>query len=214
VEALAAGSGGLAWAALGDNVLHRSTDHGVTWAALPNGGWPTGTVGSVTALEETPEGLLLVGTGDVYRSGDLGDTWEPFGSGIPAGASVSVVRSTPSGTFAGTQVSGLFRFSGATSSPVATLDAAAFRLGVAPNPFRSATRVSWDLAQPAVVRVFVHDVRGRRVAEISPGFRPAGPGSVTWDGTTRDGRVAAPGTYFVRWEAGDRSAAAKALRIR
>jgi photosystem II stability/assembly factor-like uncharacterized protein len=214
IEALAAGPDGLAWAAVGDNVVHRSTDHGAGWSALPNGGWPTGTVGSVTALERAPEGLFLVGTGDVYRSTDDGDTWDELGDGFPADAVVSFLVSAPSGVFAGTSSSGVFRFGTATDvSAGAPRDAVAL-LTVAPNPFRAVTRVSWDLPRPAFVRVAVHDVRGRRVAELSPGLRPAGPGAVTWDGTAAGGDRVAPGTYFVRWEADGRSAAAKVLRLR
>jgi len=214
IAALAAGAGGLAWAADGANVVHRSTDDGATWAPLPNGGWPTGTTGSLASLTRTSAGLLLVGTGDVYRSTDAGDTWAPMDDGFPGNAAVSFVAGVPSGVFAGTGSSGLFRLAGATEVAVLPVDVAEPRLRVAPNPFRDATRVSWELPLASVVRVVVYDVLGRRVAELAPGMQSAGAGSVVWDGRTTGGGEAAPGTYFVRWDAGGAPAGVKVLRVK
>jgi photosystem II stability/assembly factor-like uncharacterized protein len=214
IEALAAGPDGLAWAAAASNIVHRSTDHGAAWSALPNGGWPTGTVGSVASLARAPEGLFLVGSGDPYRSTDDGDTWSELRDGLPADAVVSFVGSAAPGVFAGTSSSGMFHLGTATDVAAGAPRDAAPLLTVAPNPFRALTRVSWELPRPSFVRVLVHDVRGRRVAELSPGFQAAGPGALTWNGTVAGGDRVAPGTYFVRWEADGRSAVTKVLRLR
>jgi len=213
VTALAAGVGGAAWAAGGDNVVRRSTDHGVTWDPLPAGGWPTGTVGSLRDLALGPDGLLIVATGGVFRSTDLGDTWSAFDEGLPAGG-VTFVEPTGAGLFAGTGDSGLFRLSGPTGVDVGPPGVALPSLRLAPNPFRQTVRVSWDLPRPASVRVRVHDARGRRVTELAAGRRPAGRGSLSWNGTAGDGSPVPPGVYFVRWEADGRSAGAKVVRVR
>jgi hypothetical protein len=212
IEALAAGPGGRVWAALADNVLHRSTDDGLSWTPLPNGGWPTGTSGSLSAIEFGSDGLLLVGTGSVYRSTDDGDSWTPFSSGLSSGSVVTMLASTSSGTFAGTYASGIFRRVGATDAPE-PVRANVSALRVAPNPFREATHVSWDLPRSADVRVVVHDVGGRRIAELSPGVQPAGPGGLTWNGIVQ-GRPVPPGAYFLRWEADGHTETTKLLRVR
>jgi hypothetical protein len=124
------------------------------------------------------------------------------------------VEPAPAGLFAGTQGSGIFRRSEATAAPVDVARAGPPALRVAPNPFRDVARVRWELPRPAVVRVLVHDVRGRRVAELTAGMQPAGAGELLWNGTATGGRPVAPGTYFLRVEAGEAAAAAKVLRIR
>ena len=213
VEAIGVGSSGLAWAAAGDNVLHRSTDDGVTWSPLPNGGWPTGTIGSLVAIEHGAPGLFLVGTGSIFRSTDDGDTWAPFGDGIPS-PNVAMLADTPAGFFAGTYSAGLYRLGGATdvANAGAALDGPS--LAIAPNPFRGMTNVSWNLPRAAFVTVDVYDVRGRRVAALSPGFSDAGRGSLAWDGRASSGARVAPGAYFVRWEADGRTAGEKVLHLR
>ncbi len=212
VGALAAAPGGLVWAAAHDNVLHRSTDHGASWTALPAGGWPTGTVGSLASLAHRDGALHLVGTGQVYRSLDAGDSWEPFDDGLGEPAGVTFVAAAHGALFAGTYRSGLYRHSGSTGTPEVAAGAAP-RFAAAPNPFRADTRLSWVLPSAADVRLRVHDVRGRLVADLSPGPRPAGAGAIAWDGTVA-GRPVPPGTYFVRWEAGGRREVAKLVRVR
>jgi ligand-binding sensor domain-containing protein len=214
VGALAADETDRVWATLDDNVVHRSTDHGVSWTPLPNGGWPTGTVGSLSAIEHGDDGLFLVATGSVFRSIDEGNSWTEFETGLPASAVVTFLQDTDSGFFAGTSSSGLFRLGGATDAAVGPIASLAPILHVAPNPFHARTTLSWNLPQPATVRVLVHDVSGRRVAELAPGAQPAGRGTFEWDGTAEGGVPVNPGTYFIRLEADGRSAGAKVLRLR
>ncbi|MGH2569934.1 MAG: DUF7453 family protein, partial [bacterium] len=69
---------------------------------------------------------------------------------------------------------------------------------IAPNPFRSATTMRFDLPERATVRVDIVDVAGRLVVRLLDGPRGAGNHSVAWSGTDGTGRRVGPGVYFVR----------------
>jgi hypothetical protein len=78
-----------------------------------------------------------------------------------------------------------------------------------PNPFRSATTVSYQLSTPAVVRLAVYDVLGRRVAVLAEGRRAAGDHRATFGASGL-----ASGVYFVVLEADGQRAARKVMVVR
>jgi hypothetical protein len=65
-----------------------------------------------------------------------------------------------------------------------------------PNPFNPTTRIQFELARREHVDVSVYNVAGRRVTKLHSGVLGAGPHSVSWDGKTSSGGVAASGTYW------------------
>ena len=69
-------------------------------------------------------------------------------------------------------------------------------LRVFPNPFVERTRIVCNLPREATLSVTIHDVSGRQVEEF--GLVSASKHEVFWNGTDREGRRLAPGTYFVR----------------
>jgi hypothetical protein len=94
-----------------------------------------------------------------------------------------------------------------TFGPVSSGSAAtlAFALGaISPNPARGPVSVEFSLATAAKVRLSVIDVQGREVATLASGAWPAGRYHAKWDGSGRQGRVAA-GLYFVRYQVSGRS---------
>ena len=73
------------------------------------------------------------------------------------------------------------------------------RLGaITPNPLRGHARIGYTLAGPAQVRIDVLDVSGRRVARLDGGDRPAGAGTLAWEGRGDGGERLATGVYFAR----------------
>jgi hypothetical protein len=80
--------------------------------------------------------------------------------------------------------------------------------GLSPNPTRGAARVTFELPQPAFVRVEVVDGAGRRVATALAGERAAGRHEVAVDAA----RLAS-GTYFVRVQAGGAEAVRPLTRV-
>ena len=105
----------------------------------------------------------------------------------------------------------------AYSLPVAVVETprdGARVLPASPNPFRLSTSVRFELSQPASVRVEIFDVRGARVAALTDGEAfPAGGHATTWDGRDHAGRLAPPGVYLVRLEAGGKSWMGRIVRL-
>ena len=72
-----------------------------------------------------------------------------------------------------------------------------------PNPFVPVTggdgvRLQLELPQAAEVNVTVYNVLGQRVAEIVRQVLPAGKHLLRWNGRNAQGRIVAPGVYFIR----------------
>lgn len=81
-------------------------------------------------------------------------------------------------------------------------------LAAAGTPGRGA-RLRVTLPQPAHIQLSIHDLRGRKLAEVAAGSRAAGRHEVIWDGRDPQGRRLAAGTYLARLWADGRTAAAK-----
>jgi hypothetical protein len=96
----------------------------------------------------------------------------------------------------------------AATPPVADL-----ALTVHSNPNQSAVAIAYELIRAGRVRIGIFDVRGRRVALAVDEMQRPGPHRVLWDGSRR-GRALAAGVYFVRLEAGGRSARGRFVLLR
>lgn len=82
------------------------------------------------------------------------------------------------------------------------------------NPFRGETSFNLVLpaAGPAVLSI--HDASGHLVKSLDTGWSPAGPRTVTWDGTDSTGRPVASGVYLVRLKAQAKAVVAKCVLVR
>lgn len=76
---------------------------------------------------------------------------------------------------------------------------------VQPNPARARMNIEYTLAERAPVRIQMLDLAGRVVADVDQQTREAGVWQAGWNGTTREGRKAAPGLYLVRLEVNGRT---------
>ncbi|HEU4726105.1 MAG TPA: FlgD immunoglobulin-like domain containing protein, partial [Candidatus Eisenbacteria bacterium] len=92
--------------------------------------------------------------------------------------------------------------------------AAARLLGAAPNPFNPQTKIRFELARGARVRLALFDVTGARIRVLVDGPRPAGHHEVAWDGRDDHGREVATGMYFCRLEAAGTSQSRKLTLLR
>ncbi|MBN2170508.1 MAG: VCBS repeat-containing protein [Candidatus Krumholzibacteriota bacterium] len=74
-----------------------------------------------------------------------------------------------------------------------------------PNPFNPRTELRFSLTGPAVVRLEVFDLGGRRVRTLIDGaIYGAGTHGITWQGRDDSGRALASGIYFARLSASGR----------
>ena len=67
-----------------------------------------------------------------------------------------------------------------------------------PNPFTSATTISFSLREAGNIRLGIFDLNGKLIHELVSGGYPAGEHSVIWDGTDNTGNKAAAGIYLYR----------------
>jgi hypothetical protein len=74
-----------------------------------------------------------------------------------------------------------------------------------PLPMRSKGTLGFTLPARGPVRLAVHDISGRRVVTLVDGVKPAGHHEVVWDGQTQGGKLASPGVYFLKLDAGGAS---------
>jgi hypothetical protein len=97
----------------------------------------------------------------------------------------------------------------ATGGPVA----GAPRAFSAPNPFRGATSIRFQMAQPGRASVEVFDASGALVKRMPLAWHPAGPQVMEWDGNDARGGRAPAGVYFWRVEAGDQLHTGRMVRV-
>ncbi|MBN1893655.1 hypothetical protein JW906_04135 [bacterium] len=76
------------------------------------------------------------------------------------------------------------------------------------------TQLSFSLASPGTVRIFVYNMKGERIRNLADGEKPAGGYRISWDGRSDDGIPVASGIYLVRMEAGGWTECRKMLLIR
>lgn len=81
----------------------------------------------------------------------------------------------------------------------------------APNPLETSTRFSYELAQPAAVRLEIYDLTGHLVARWLNPSVGAGRHEVEWDAARQHARS---GIYFVRFQAGGEERKAKIALVR
>ncbi len=89
------------------------------------------------------------------------------------------------------------------------------RLALAfPNPNRGSVALTCRLESDGPMSLTVHDIVGRRIAELESGWRTAGTHRLAWDGRRADGAAAAPGLYVIRLSCADGTIARKAVLLR
>ncbi len=100
----------------------------------------------------------------------------------------------PDGTIA--DLGPFFFDQGGTGAPAAS--EVGVRIVAAPNPFQSATTISFVAADETRVETEILDVRGRRVRRVAGAACAAGTCRVEWDGRDESGEPVAGGVYLVR----------------
>jgi hypothetical protein len=97
----------------------------------------------------------------------------------------------------------------ASGPPQATILAAIY-----PNPFNPRTTIAYELAEAAVVKLAIYDLRGMLVRMLETGHRPSGRHQTTWDGQDNKGRAVPTGTYFCRLSTAQGSQTSKLMLAR
>ena len=191
----------------------------------PNGGesWPVGTQQSVTWNASDNVGVQYV---NIQLSADGGTTWQVIDQVLAVPSAYSwFVPNQPTGValmritavdYAGNSAedtgNGTFRIPSVVG--VAEAPAIFFMHPAAPNPFVSATLLSYSLDRDGPVRVEVFDVVGRRRAVLVDEVENRGPHAARWDGRDERGASVPSGLYVIRLTFPGHVARERVLRIR
>ncbi len=156
----------------------------------------------VYALDFSPDGGILLSSG---RDGSQGDIrfWSVASGELMRWYSASAYDlefSSDGSTFA---YGSAFSEVVLAANPLMPTSAADFlpsslALRASPNPMRGSTRLNFNLPTASALRLSIHDVSGRKVAELFDGRREVGDHHLDWDGRDAAGRVLVPGVYFAR----------------
>jgi hypothetical protein len=67
-----------------------------------------------------------------------------------------------------------------------------------PNPFQSATTLSFFMTEPGEVELTLFDAAGRQVRKLHQGHSEAGSHQISWNGRNDEGQKVASGVYVIR----------------
>jgi hypothetical protein len=94
----------------------------------------------------------------------------------------------------------LFTLSEASSTSIHSNYTATVSLSASPNPFNSFSVLQYELQSAGHIRLTIHDISGRLIAELVDNFIEAGHHEVTWEGREATGHRLPTGIYQVRLE--------------
>jgi hypothetical protein len=83
-----------------------------------------------------------------------------------------------------------------------------------PNPFGSATTISYSLAQRERVSIGVYDLSGRQVCTLVDEVQEPNVYQIAWDGINNRGEDVPAGVYFIRYRAGNHVFSRKAILLK
>lgn len=86
-------------------------------------------------------------------------------------------------------------------------------LSAAPNPFNPLTTLHFNLPEPGLARLTVHDAAGRCVRNLQTGKLDAGDHQIEWRGRDDGGRQLSSGVYFCRLKCGGFAATRKVVLL-
>lgn len=95
-----------------------------------------------------------------------------------------------------------------------TVPSAGPAISASPNPFNPTVAIRVSVPEAGALNVSVHDISGRLVAELADRFSEPGIHELIWDGKEASGNSAPSGIYFVRVNAGAKTALSKIVLLR
>jgi hypothetical protein len=83
-----------------------------------------------------------------------------------------------------------------------------------PNPVKTSTAITYQIAEPSRVRLSVYDITGRLMTTLVDGENQPGFYTVRWNGMDSSGKAAGNGIYFYKLEAGTFVSTSKLVIVR
>jgi len=191
--------------------VYKSTDGGLSWERKNNG--LEGMNLCVNALKINPKNPeeLILGTGTLssqqsmlLHSTDGGDSWTPFGDGLPVVGSVHAIAIDALnnrmyvGVMTSTDSSGIYAADLVTEVTERTFPERLLLSQNYPNPFNPSTTIHFELPHAGQARLTLFNLLGQPVMVVVDEKKPAG----VYDVKVNAGKLSS-GVYFYRLTAGE-----------
>ncbi len=204
------------WVHANGGYVFRSVNSGATWDSTSR--VMIGPVHAVRVYDvvEAEDHRLLIGYQPgpdlvACSSADEGQTWAAEGSLSGAHEILRFLKLQDGTILAATTPNGdVYRWTPEVSdappaedgsSGTSTSPGVAVVLGGTPNPFRSSTRIRYQLPEAEHIHLSIVDAQGRLVRLLRHGTGLPGMNETDWDGTDTASHRVESGVYFVRLEA-------------
>jgi hypothetical protein len=182
--------------------VFRTTDGGENWETI----YEDGITYRITEILYDAGGNLLFAAGGnvfentaaLFRSNDLGQTWQQIQLDT-LGWILDLESGSDDWVYFNTRDEGVFRFRGGTTGmdEHTTLPGYVPVINsIDPNPAIGECRISYTLPEAGSVRISFSDIYGRHVFSIQDAYKSAGSHHLTWDAG-----ILPTGTYFILLEA-------------
>ncbi|MBS1492028.1 MAG: T9SS type A sorting domain-containing protein [Bacteroidetes bacterium] len=189
--------------------VRRSTDNGLHTTILVTPS-PSSSINAI-CVESDNEMYIATDDKKVYKSTNMGDTWQVMTTGLPGAANVYSLKIIDGKLFAGTYAYGVFYYEpDAVGVQNGSETASSFALNQNyPNPFNPTTKISFSIIKSSFVNLSVYDMLGKKVSEIVNGVKANGNYEVTFDASSLSG-----GVYFYKLQTEDFSEIKKMTLIK
>jgi hypothetical protein len=208
------------------DIVHVTTDDGENWSTLEA---PFRTK-MLNCPSWSPATFFVVGsdleqiTYEVWRTGDLGETWFPCGDDLPDLPGTFLWRTsmfleahpTDPVLYAALEGSGVWRWDVSTSGADDTEASSdpEIRLLLYPNPSIDRFTYGMHLRRPEHVVLTLYDVHGRLLRTLKDGVFPAGTHVFDWRESEGGDQPVTSGIYYLRLDAGETQEKEKIVLLR
>ncbi|MBK8981654.1 MAG: T9SS type A sorting domain-containing protein [Ignavibacteria bacterium] len=190
---------------ISDGQIHKSSDAGITWSIIQDGGWSGS---GISAMEVNRQGDIFVSlNGSIYETTDNGNTWNIHNTGLTPGALInSFIFDNADYLYGLTYNNGIFK----SADPIITnapsnssIIADRYMLSQNfPNPFNPVTKIKYTIPVSGNVKMKIYNSLGREVATLVNQFQTSGEYETEFNSVTA-GTELAGGVYFYTLESGN-----------
>ena len=190
----------ISFSGFGTSHLFKSTDGGDNWLDI-NGSLPDLPIGAVTVDPAFPEVVYAGNDIGVYISGDGGQSWSVFDSGMPIAMVSDLKISLPNRKLrVSTHGSAVFERDLYDPSTAGVADgvldpplSAPISILISPNPITAESRITFTLRESTALKLQLFDISGRMVGAIAEGRYSVGDHSIELGAVSLS-----QGIYFLR----------------
>ena len=180
------------------NGLYHSSDNGLNWEKLD---LPVSNIHCIAFDQQ--ENLYATIQGDIYVSGDYGNSWQQTFENLENKWVIDLVFNSDGDIYVGTWSyenipveynprSGVFCLKQGENTwnykeisyiltEIQYTNPTETQIKSTPNPFNPSTVISYSLEQAGIASLAIYNVTGQKVTELASGFHAAGNHSVVWD---------------------------------